>query len=180
MKAFVREDTLFSLCGLNCGLCSMRIGGYCPGCGGGPGNQPCAIARCSAVHGGLEYCHECSEYPCEKYDAIDRFDSFITHRNQLKDMEKIKNVGKRAYLTELNEKAKILKSLLDNYNDGRKKSFYCVAANLLELSDLKSVMEQLETKLKSELTPKEKAAIVSNLFLSVAEQRGIVLKLNKK
>lgn len=34
MKDFVREDLLFSLCGLICGLCPMNVGGYCPGCGG--------------------------------------------------------------------------------------------------------------------------------------------------
>ncbi len=180
MKDFKRQDTLFSLCGLNCALCSMRIGGYCPGCGGGPGNQPCAIARCSASHGGFEYCHECSEYPCEKYNGIDRFDSFITHRNQLKDMEKMKNMGKSAYLSELNEKSIILQKLLLDYNDGRKKSLFCIAANLLELSDLNAVMEKLEDETKGDLSLKEKAAVASNLFLSMAEQRGIILKLIKK
>ena len=35
MKGFTREETRFSLCGLNCRLCSMHLGGYCPGCGGG-------------------------------------------------------------------------------------------------------------------------------------------------
>ena len=34
MKGFTREETRFSLCGLNCALCSMYLGGYCPGCGG--------------------------------------------------------------------------------------------------------------------------------------------------
>ncbi len=35
MMGFAREDQLFSLCGLNCGLCPMQLDGYCPGCGGG-------------------------------------------------------------------------------------------------------------------------------------------------
>ena len=39
MKGFTRGETRFSLCGLNCALCSMRLGGYCPGCGCG-GGQP--------------------------------------------------------------------------------------------------------------------------------------------
>ena len=47
MKNFKRDNLLFSLCGLNCGLCPMKIDGYCPGCGGGAGNQSCKIARCS-------------------------------------------------------------------------------------------------------------------------------------
>ena len=51
MKGFVRENQLLSLCGLNCGLCPMKLDGYCPGCGGGDGNQSCAIARCSIKRG---------------------------------------------------------------------------------------------------------------------------------
>ncbi len=38
MKDFTRTDLSFSLCGLNCGLCPMRLGGHCPGCGGGADN----------------------------------------------------------------------------------------------------------------------------------------------
>lgn len=33
MKNFNRENPLFSLCGLNCGLCTMYLDHYCPGCG---------------------------------------------------------------------------------------------------------------------------------------------------
>ena len=47
MKGFTRMETRFSLCGLNCDLCSMHLGGYCPGCGGGAGNQSCTMAKCS-------------------------------------------------------------------------------------------------------------------------------------
>ena len=88
MKGFKRQNQLFSLCGLNCGLCPMFLNKNCPGCGGGEGNQACKIARCSIEHGGVEYCFQCSEYPCERYDHIDDFDSFITHRRRKADLEK--------------------------------------------------------------------------------------------
>ena len=58
MKGFQREDRFFSLCGLNCGLCTMHISGNCPGCGGGEGNQSCKIACCSLEHGGIQYCFQ--------------------------------------------------------------------------------------------------------------------------
>lgn len=41
MKGFERKNQLFSLCGLNCGLCPMLLGNYCGGCGNG--NQSCRI-----------------------------------------------------------------------------------------------------------------------------------------
>lgn len=66
MKNFIREDQLFALCGLNCGLCSMHLGGPCPGCGGGEGNQPCKIAKCSLERERIEYCNQCESFPCEE------------------------------------------------------------------------------------------------------------------
>lgn len=181
MKNFKRQYPLFSLCGLNCGLCSMYLDKYCPGCGGGAGNQPCAIARCSQQRIGIEYCYMCDEYPCEKYDGIDAFDSFITHRNQLKDFEKVKQIGIDSYQSELDEKMKILDYLLANFNDGRRKSFFCLSVNLLELQDVKSIVEQLAIETESDnLTLKEKATLAANMFQTMASKRNVVLKLNKK
>jgi uncharacterized protein DUF3795 len=181
VKNFKRCNTLFSLCGLNCGLCSMHLGNYCPGCGGGDGNQSCVIARCSQERGGIEYCYLCDEYPCEKYDGIDEFDSFITHRNQLKDFDKVQKIGIDVYQSELDEKIEILKYLLANFNDGRRKSFFCIAVNLLELKDVKAVVEQIASETGSDnLTLKEKATLATNLFKTMAVKRSILLKLNKK
>ena len=42
----------------------MHLGGHCPSCGGGEGNQSCATARCGLDHGGVEYCWQCGEFPC--------------------------------------------------------------------------------------------------------------------
>ncbi len=181
MGNFKRNDMLFSLCGLNCGLCPMQLGNYCPGCGGGSGNQICSIARCSMQKDNVNYCYQCSEYPCSKYDGITDFDSFITHKNQLKDMEKAKRIGMDAYHFELTEKMEILNFLLANYNDGRRKTFYCVAVNLLDLQDIRDVVKQIKEATASDnLTAKDKAVIAVNLFQDVAKQRNLILKLNKK
>ncbi len=180
MGKFARSDTAFSLCGLNCALCPMQLDGYCPGCGGGPGNQPCAIARCSVEQGGMEYCHQCGAYPCERYQGIDAYDSFITHRHQLRDMQRAKAMGAEAYQAELREKLQILRALLAGYNDGRRKSFYCVAANLLSLQDLREGMAELSARIKEDQNIKEKAALAVKVFQAKAAQCGVVLKLNKK
>ncbi len=123
MKNFCRSDQEFSLCGLNCGLCPMKLDNYCPGCGGGPGNQPCAIARCSQQHGNVEYCYLCGRYLCEKYDGIDKYDLFITHRNQIKDNERVRNIGIDAYRAELAEKTDILKICLQTSTMGGARAF---------------------------------------------------------
>ena len=181
MKGFNRPNQLFSLCGLNCGLCPMFLNQYCPGCGGGEGNQSCKIARCSMEHGGVEYCFQCSQYPCEKYDHIDDFDSFITTRRQKADLEKARQMGIEAYNTEQIEKARILDVLLSGYNDGRKKTLFCLAVNLLELQELQAVLREVACRSDMEtLTLKEKSAFVASLLQDAASHREIDLKLHKK
>lgn len=180
MKDFNRTNLSFSLCGLNCELCSMHLDGYCPGCGGGAGNQSCTIARCSLQHGKVEFCFLCPEYPCRKYEGIEEYDSFITHQRQLKDTIKAQEMGIESYCEEQRQKAEILKMLLSDYNDGRRKTFYCVAINLLPLQDIENVMKQVENTSCDKLTTKEKAENIVSLFQDIARKQGLILKLRKK
>lgn len=181
MKGFTREEIRFSLCGLNCCLCSMYLGGYCPGCGGGAGNQSCAIAKCSLEHGGVQFCWECPEYPCSRYDGFDDGDSFVPHRNRQQDIARAREVGPDAYLAQLEEKGAILEELLAHYNDGRRKTLFNTAAYLLPLEDLQSVMTGLNSlpELAGQ-SVKERALAAVELLREMADRRGISLKLNKK
>ena len=157
----------------------MILNQYCPGCGGGEGNQSCSIAKCSLQHGNVEYCSQCKNYPCEKYNNIDDFDSFITHQHQKQDIEKFKKLGIELYSTEQQRKKVLLNHLLNTYNDGRKKTLFCVAVNLLELNDLENIISELDEN-TSNLTLKEKSAHASSLLEKTAKQNNIVLKLRKK
>lgn len=114
MKDFNRTNLYLSLCGLNCGLFTMRLDGHSPGCGGGDGNQSCAIAKCSLQHNRVEYCFICPEFPCERYEGIDEYDSFITHQRQLKDIERAQKIGIVFYNEEQAKKYELLHILLSN------------------------------------------------------------------
>lgn len=181
MKGFTRTQTRFSLCGLNCALCSMHLGGYCPGCGGGAGNQSCTIAKCSQEHGGVQFCWKCPEYPCPRYEGFDDGDSFVPHRNWQQDIARARELGVDAYLARLEEKRTILEDLLANYNDGRRKTFFNTAVYLLPLEDLRTVMASLDSRMGlSEQTAKERALAAVGLLQEAADRRGISLKLNKR
>lgn len=179
MKGFVRSNLLLSLCGLNCGLCTMHLGGYCPGCGGGEGNQSCRIARCSLEHGSPAYCSDCERYPCEKYQGIDAFDSFITHQRRDADLKRVGEIGEEAYCAEQREKIEMLAFLLEGFNDGRRKSFFAAAVNLLELEELRPVIRRLAEETDG-LPVKEKSARAADLLRQAAEARGVPLTLRKK
>lgn len=171
MKGFTRKNPYFSLCGLNCKLCSMNISGHCGGCGFG--NQSCPIARCSLEHGKQEYCFQCPEYPCEKYAGIDEFDSFITHSNQKADLKKMKKIGEEAYNAEQIEKRRILDRLLAEYNDGRKKTLFCLAVNLLPLEELRTIFDEDDL----EMSVKDRAGRMEK---RLKERSRVELKLRKK
>ena len=180
MKGFTREETRFSLCGLNCALCSMHLGGYCPGCGGGAGNQSCAIAKCSLEHGGVPF-WACPEYPCSRYEGFDDGDSFVPHRNRQQDIALAREIGLEAYLAQLEEKRAILEKLLAHYNDGRRKALFNTAVYLLSLEDLRSVMVALDIQPESAgRSIKEQSLVAAALLQEAADRRGISLKLNKK
>ena len=181
MKGFSREETRFSLCGLNCALCSMHLGGYCPGCGGGAGNQSCAIAKCSLEHGGVQFCWECPEYPCSRYEGFDDGDSFVPHRNRRQDIALAREIGLEDYLARLEEKRAILDALLTDYNDGRRKTLFTTAVYLLPLEELRSVMAALDSRTElTEQSVKERALAAVELLREAADRQSISLKLNKK
>ena len=96
-------------------------------------------------------------------------------------MEKAKRFGIDIYNAEQTEKTKILEIFLSGYNDGRKKTLFCVAVNLLELQDLQAVLREIDRKPDMEtLTLKEKSAFVAGLLQDAAAMRNIDLKLHKK
>lgn len=118
MKGYRRADPAFSLCGLCCGLCPMHRGGHCPGCGGGEGHQSCAFIRCSRERGAAEFCSQCAQYPCPRFAQAMEYDSFLPHRNMVRDLERFASMGAAAFRAELDEKSSLSETLLAHYNDG--------------------------------------------------------------
>ncbi|MDV0445287.1 hypothetical protein MmiAt1_08550 [Methanimicrococcus sp. At1] len=185
MEYFQRQYPMLAACGLNCGLCPRRHTdgpSKCPGCAGkGFSEKHPSCGHLSCVQRrSIEYCFQCDEYPCKRFDAAVLFDSFITHRNMMTNFDKIKKEGLEAYQAELNEKIEILQTLLNGYDDGRRKSFYCTAVNLSELSEIKSVTDTLAAETNPEDSLKEKAAAAVRLFQEAADKNNIDLKLRKK
>lgn len=186
MKEYQRKYPQFSLCGLNCGLCPRyRTEGSsrCPGCGGKNfhlQHPACAVITCNIKHDNVEFCFQCSSYPCERYSRPSDIDSFITYRNVLSDFEKVRRDGIDQYMSVLNDKNKILESLIKNYNDGRSKNFYCIAVNLLELDALKGIMREIEEEISGKnISLKEKLGQIKVLLEKEAAKAGIGLKLRK-
>jgi hypothetical protein len=93
-------------------------------------------------------------------------------------MKKAADGGMERYRAELGEKISFLEYLLSHYNDGRKKSFFCVAVNLLELSDLSEIKNRLE-KLDEPVSRQDRIKTAEALFYEKAKAKNIDLGLRK-
>lgn len=177
-KEFKRKDNLLSLCGLNCSLCPMFIEKRCSGCrAGSTCYLTCEIAPCSIEHGNIDYCFECGEYPCDKYGGIELYDSLITHRNQKKDLQKAKTIGIEKYHAEQLEKKKILDMILNGYAINNRHIFFCLAVNLLEVDDLKLILEKSDDSTQ-DMTLNERSDFIKNKLYDFAKKMNISLELN--
>lgn len=134
------------------------------------------MAPCSVKHGGIGYCFECPEYPCKRYDGIDQRDSLISHRNQLRDMDKARCMGIEAYRDEQRAKAALLRRLLDGFDDDTRDVFLCLAANMLEVGDLEVAVEQADATAKG-MDARARADHAEGILRRIAAERNVPLEL---
>lgn len=105
----------------------------------GEGNQSCPRARCARERNIGDFCYLCEQYPCELYEGMGDYDSFVPTRRRSADLDRVRELGPETYVRKLEEKRAILELLVGEWNDGRKKSFYTTAVYLLELDDLRQL-----------------------------------------
>ena len=178
MKGYRRADPAFSPCGLCCGLCPMHRGGHCPGCGGGEGHQSCAFIRCSRERGAAEFCSQCAQYPCPRFAQAMEYDSFLPHRNMVRDLERFASMGAAAFRAELDEKSSLSETLLAHYNDGRRKQLFTTAVYLLPPPELRQTLAALDAECADVSCVRDRAALAAQR-LAAAQAARLELKLRK-
>jgi hypothetical protein len=95
-------------------------------------------------------------------------------------MKKAAAYGIDAYAAELEQKIMILRDLLDNYNDGRQKSMFCLAVNLFEMKDLKETMAELKRSVGVHKPIAERAAVASRVIKAAAKKLDVTLTMRKR
>lgn len=124
---------------------------------------------------GLEVCAECKEFPCSKFDKEGKYDSFVTHRKARVNLSFIKKQGMKEFLEQQKKRIKLLKILLKEFDDGRSKSFYCLATALIPIDDLEKSIDRANEKIKKESAKdiKSKSKILKQILGELAEKNGI-------
>jgi len=106
-------------------------------------------------------------------------DSFITYKNVLLNIEKAK-ADLNIYMASLKTKYEYLKILLERYDDGRSKSLYCQAVELLPTEQIEQILRNAKDEVDREnIELKEKAKMVVGMINELAKNLKIELALRK-
>ena len=106
-------------------------------------------------------------------------DSFISYRPLPDNYAFIQKYGIEEFARLEMEKLDFLRNLLDNYNEGRSKGFYCLSCQLLPLDELKEALADAQTQIAGDTDIKEKARIVRAAISKLADKLKVSLKLRK-
>jgi hypothetical protein len=170
------------VCGLDCGLCPRyyTVGpSRCPGCSG-PGflnkHPSCSFITCCVRKKNLEVCAECNDFPCPKFKTDEEYrqlkgsTSYPPYRNVMPNLSFIREYGIEKFMEQQNKRIKFLETMIDNYNDGRSRSFYCRAAALLDLKDLGESLEKALQRIKSDNIKPDNTKIKARILRDILNE----------
>ena len=174
------------VCGLSCRLCPgyvIKTKSRCPGCktewrfGG-----PCSILHC-AVKRNIEFCGDCEEsITCEKWkrhrELGKKYDSFKCYQKLEDDIAFMEKYGLAEFRKSQKIREKLLRKMLDGFNEGRSKSYFCLAATVLDVSELENALTEGKRDSKG-LDIKEKAKLLRSILDRIADEKNYYLKLRK-
>lgn len=181
-------------CGLDCGLCPRyyTVGSSkCPGCCGQDffnKHPSCSYITCCVEKKKLEVCAQCSEFPCSKFESwLEKgveYDSFLTYEKVKPNLNFIRAYGLEKFIEHQRKRIGLFEKMLKNFDDGRSKSFYCIAATLLSISDLETSLKKAVHILNTEVTnsddTKTKSKILKEFLNEAADINKVELKLRKR
>jgi hypothetical protein len=179
------------VCGLDCGLCPRYYtegASRCPGCGG-PNflkkHPSCSFITCCVKKNNFEVCAFCSAFPCSKFKTdkeIQQFEgssSYPPYKKIMLNLNYIKDYGIEKFIDKQKKRIRLLEKLLQNYDDGRSKSFFCKAAALLDITSLEDslhkALQKIESYKISSTDIKLKAKIIKDILNESALKEKIVL-----
>jgi hypothetical protein len=186
----VKTFPTIGCCGIDCGLCPRYHttgDSRCPGCAGPDffeKHPSCGHITCCAKKRKLEVCSQCNEFPCSKFESWAEGDSFVTHQKTLSNLKSIKGEGLEEFMEQQRKRIGLLTTMLEKFDDGRSKSFYCLATALLPVTALEESLHRAQQQIKQDKAKsgdvKTKAGILRGFLDDFAAKTGVELKLRHK
>ena len=143
----------------------------------------CQFINCAIKRVGVEFCTDCrTGESCEKLQKHRKTgnerDSFKSYQKLEDDINFIKAKGIRTYNEQQRIRESLLIRILNEFNEGRSKSYYCIASTVMDVDELRSSLEEGTTKSKL-LSIKEKSKMMHAMLDSIALRKGYRLSIRK-
>ncbi len=143
----------------------------------------CPFITCAVKRKGLEFCWDCQESEdCKKWKNHREFsktlDTFKCYQKLEDDIAFIMKNGVDEFEKEQKAREKILAEMLQEFNEGRSKNYYCLAATVLEVDELKDALDKARSDSKG-LDVKKKSKVLHSILDNLAERKNYCLKLRK-
>jgi hypothetical protein len=135
---------------------------------------------------GLEACGQCPEFPCSKFRSEEEYrrresSSYPPDRKVLSNSRSIRDEGIEAFLRRQERRIGLLASMIEGYDDGRSRSFFCRAAALLDPRALERSLDQAKkaTGAAGGKGNADKAKALRGLLAAAALAEGVELTANR-
>lgn len=142
----------------------------------------CPFIRC-ALEKGIKFCGECTEsLGCRKWENHKRgsksVDSFVCYQKLEDNIHYIQEKGIDEFEKEQLAREGLLKEMLNEFNEGRSKTLYCIASTVFEVKELEDTLTEAKKQTK-DLDKKEKARFMHQILAKTAERKKYLLRLRK-
>ena len=181
----IKKYYTIGVCGLDCGLCPRyyTIGpSRCPGCGGPDffnKHPSCSFITCCVKKKNLEVCAECSEFPCskfktdEEYQQLKESSSYPSYKIVMPNLNFIKEHGIKKFIDQQKKRIKLLERMMENFDDGRSRSFFCKAACLHDLTSLENSLNEATQKIKTDNIKLDDTKVKAKILKEILNLSGI-------
>jgi hypothetical protein len=105
-------------------------------------------------------------------------DSIVCYQKLEDNIDFIQKNGMKEFEKQQKIKEKLLRAILTEFNEGRSKTLYCIAATILEIGELESVLEKAREK-SNGLDIKAKSEVMHCFLNEIAENKNYLIKLRK-
>ncbi len=143
----------------------------------------CPFITCAVKKRGIEFCWQCTEKgTCEKWHKHRAFganqDTFKCYQKLEDNIGCIQRNGVDAFEEVQNVRERLLGKMLQEFNEGRSKSYYCIAATVLGVEELETALVQARRD-SAGLEIRDKSRILHSILDKIAEGERYYLKLRK-
>jgi hypothetical protein len=175
------------VCGLSCRLCPAYHAGptrWCDGCKRKKRIAVgCPFLTCSLKKKGVEFCWDCADSAeCERWRKHRVYgmkaDSFKCYQMLEHDIAFVRRKGIFEFVRDQERRERLLKEMLHEFNEGRSKSYYCIAATVFPPEELKGAVKKAQKESRG-LDIKARSKVLHSILDEIAMKNNYTLKLRK-